>query len=114
MKLIYVAGAYRAPTIFEVDANIRRARDRAADVVRSGNYPVVPHLCTCYMDGLAPDALFLSGGLRLLARCDEVWLVQGWERSEGTRQEIAAALRSGIPVLDEFDYPVTEMREEAA
>ncbi len=101
MRLVYVAGAYRAATLFEVEANIRRARDRAVDVVRAGHYPVVPHLCTGLMDGLASDDHFLAGARELLSRCDEVWLVEGWRRSRGTLLELGVALALGKVVHDE-------------
>lgn len=108
MKLVYVAGPYRAATLFEVEANIRRARERAVDVVRAGHYPVVPHLCTGFMDGLAPDEHFLAGARELLAVCDEVWLVKGWERSSGTLAEIASAFRCYKRVLDHDQSPLVE------
>lgn len=106
MKLVYIAGAYRAKTLFEVEANIRRARERAVDVVRAGHYPVVPHLCTGFMDGLAPDEHFLAGARDLLAQCDEVWLVKGWEASRGTLAEIAWAFRNHKPVYNHDQSPL--------
>lgn len=104
MKLVYVAGPYRAATLFEVEANIRRARDRAVDVVRAGHYPVVPHLCTGFMDGLAPDEHFLAGARALLSRCDEVWLVRDWRTSRGTLRELSLAAELGRAVHDEHHY----------
>jgi hypothetical protein len=106
MKLIYVAGAYRAKELYQVKANIRAAEMRAEDVVRAGHYPIVPHLCTAFMDGLAPDQHFLDGTLEAMMRCDEVWLVTGWEHSHGTRLEIAEAFRQQMDVYDEHGQPV--------
>ncbi len=103
MKLVYVAGPYRAKTIHQVKANVRAAELRAEDVVRAGHYPIVPHLCTAYLDGLAPDEHFLAGTLEAMRRCDEVWLTEGWEHSHGTRLEIAEAWRLGKDVYDEHD-----------
>lgn len=99
MKLVYIAGPYRAATLFELEANIRRARDRAVDAVRAGHYPVVPHLCTGLMDGLADDEHFLAGARELLHRCDELWLVEGWERSAGTLAEVCHAWDVGIRIF---------------
>lgn len=104
MKLVYVAGPYRAKSLHQVKRNIRAAEVRAEDVVRAGHYPVVPHLCTAYLDGLASDEHFLAGTLEAMRRCDEVWLTEGWEASHGTRLEIAEAFRLGKDVLDENGF----------
>ena len=100
MKLVYIAGAYRAETIYQMKRNIRAAELRAEDAVRAGHYPIVPHLCTAWMDGLAPDQHFLDGTLEAMKRCDEVWLCEGWRDSHGSKLEVATALTSGIPVKD--------------
>ena len=100
MKLVYIAGPYRGATPNAVRENIRRAEERAADAVRAGHYPIVPHLCTAWMDGLAPDQHFLDGTLEAMKRCDEVWLCEGWRASHGTQQEVTTALLAGIPVKD--------------
>lgn len=101
MKLIYIAGPYRAATVHGIKQNIRNAEIRAEAVVKFGNYPVSPHLCTAFMDGLAPDEQLLEGGMKMLEMCSEVWLCAGWERSSGTRKEIARAIELGKLVLDE-------------
>ena len=88
--------------------NIRAAELRAEDVVRADHYPIVPHLCTAYLDGLAPDQHFLDGTLEAMRRCDEVWLCEGWESSRGTIQEIAAAFERGMDVYDENGMPLMQ------
>lgn len=97
-RLVYVAGPYRSDTPYNVERNIRRARDVAAAVVMAGHYPIVPHLCTAHMEGLAPDAQFLAGALEAMRRCDEVWVAPGWEYSAGTRSELAEAFALDMPV----------------
>ena len=100
MKLVYIAGPYRGATPNAMRENIRRAEERAADAVRAGHYPIVPHLCTAWMDGIAPDQHFLDGTLEAMKRCDEVWLCEGWRDSHGSKLEVATALASGIPIKD--------------
>lgn len=100
MRLIYVAGPYRAETIAGVVANIAVASAEALRILASGNYPVVPHRNTGLMDGAAPDGQFLAGARELMRRCDEVVVLPGWERSEGTCLEVEAALVCGLPVYD--------------
>lgn len=114
MKIIYVAGPYRSETTDGVRRNIRAAEDRAADVVAAGHYPIVPHLCTGFMDGSAPDDQFLAGSLEAMKRCDEVWLVAGWETSKGTEIEVATALSLGIKVRNESGTPVHQLTIHAA
>lgn len=111
MKLIYIAGPYRAKELHRVKASIRAAELRAEDVVRAGHYPIVPHLCTAYLDGLAPDQHFLDGALEAMRRCDEVWLCEGWESSRGTIQEIAAAFERGMQVIDENGVPLLPLED---
>jgi hypothetical protein len=100
MRLVYVAGRYRAPTTWERDCNIQAARRVGAEVARLGGYPVIPHSNTSHFDGLCDDKFWLDGTLELLRRCDAVILARGWEQSSGTRAEKAEAEMLGIPVFD--------------
>lgn len=102
MKLVYIAGPYRAGTVDGIRQNIERARNVAHAVVTLpdlGYYPVTPHLLTAFFDGAAPDTFFLDGTMELLRRCDAVLLVSGWQKSTGTALEIAEAKRLGMPVF---------------
>lgn len=99
MKLVYVAGPYRAATAWGIECNIQQARDRGAEVVRAGAYPVIPHSNTSHFDGLAPDAFWLDGTLELMRRCDAVLMCGNWERSSGARAEVAEATRLKLPVF---------------
>jgi nucleoside 2-deoxyribosyltransferase len=99
MKLVYIAGPYRAPTTWGVDQNIHRAREIGAIVAGLGAYPIIPHSNTAHMDGAADDVLWLAGTLELMRRCDAVVVAPRWERSTGTRAEIDEAMRLEIPVF---------------
>lgn len=100
MRLIYVAGPYRAATIFGVMEHIEAARREALRILAAGHYPVVPHLNTGLMDGVAPDWQILAGARMLMRRCDEVLLLPGWELSEGTCLEVEDAIAHHMPVYD--------------
>lgn len=99
MKLVYIAGSYRAPTEYEVLKNIERARNVGLYVRKCGACAFVPHSNSAFLGGALPDEFFLAEGLEILSRCDAMVLVQGWETSAGTRAEIAEAERLGIPVF---------------
>lgn len=122
MRLVYVAGPLRAASKREVDANIARAAHVALEVYRSGCLPVVPHLLTRWVEILSitlEDEQFLMAGLiDLMRTCDEVWLMDGWERSEGTWDEVYAALAAEIPIYVYstkerlYGYRVQEIQRE--
>lgn len=102
MRVIYIAGAYRAKTTWERDRNIHAARLRGAEVVSLGAMPLIPHSNTSHMDGLAEDQFWLDGTLELLRRSDAVFTVEGWARSVGATGEVREARARGIPVFHEL------------
>jgi len=89
MKVVWIAGPYRAATAQEIEANIGRAAQRAQQAADEGHFPITPHLLTRGLH--APEALWLSGCLAVAQRADEVWLVDGWADSHGTLEEVRAA-----------------------
>lgn len=100
MKLVYVAGPYRAPTTWEVEQNIQRARRLGAEVAKVGAYPVIPHSNTSHFDGLASDELWLGGTIELMRRCDAVIFAPDWGTSRGSRMERDEAKRLHLPHFD--------------
>ena len=105
MKVIYIAGPYRDERgEWWIRENIRDAEDAALYVWQHGAVALCPHKNTAFFGG-APktkDQMWLEGDLELLERCDALFAIDGWERSEGARQEIDFANRLGIPVLYDF------------
>jgi hypothetical protein len=100
LKLIYIAGPYRAATPWEVEANVRRAEALALEVWRLNAVPVCPHTMSRYFYGSIPEPVALAGCCALLARCDAVIVIPGWEASAGTVKEIDHAGFADIPVFD--------------
>ena len=94
MSLGYVAGKYRG----EVEDNIERAMHVAAALWEAGHVAICPHGNTAHMDGAVADSRFLQGDLVILARCDFLITVEGWEDSVGAVGEVAYAERLGIPI----------------
>jgi len=109
IKIIYVAGPYRAKTPERVRMHISQAKATAVLLAEKGWYPVTPHLNTAEFEQLAPwltDQFYLDGTAELMSRCDAVCLVPGYEFSEGTAEEIDIARKLGIPVYkSEIDVP---------
>lgn len=103
MKLIYVAGPFRAPNAWAIEQNIRRAEELALEVWRLGAACICPHTNTRFFQGAADDAVWLDGDLEILRRCDAVLLTLDWNRSTGARAEVAEASKCGIPCFDNLD-----------
>ena len=101
IKVIYIAGPYRAPTTMGVADNIRAAERIGMIVAESGAMPLIPHANTgIVFTGVSNDMFWLAGTLELMRRCDGVVLMDTWARSTGARGEREEALRLGLPVLD--------------
>jgi len=109
--VVYIAGPFRGPSSFAVHKNVCRAEMWAHTLWEAGFAVICPHLNTAHFDKALPDETFLRGDLTILRRCDAVFLVPGWEKSQGALNEATEAREAGIPVYDSvFDileaYPV--------
>lgn len=103
VKVIYIAGPYRAPNAWEIEQNIRRAEALALEVWKLGAVAICPHANTRYFQGAAPDEVWLRGDLEILRRCDAVLLTPDWERSMGAREEVMRAHAECLPVLHSIE-----------
>lgn len=101
MKLICIAGPYRAATIAGIHNNIELARQAAAEVWAAGFYALCPHMNSAFLDGVAPDEVFLMGGLEMVRRCDAVLVLPSFDgkNSKGTVREANLAVDLGIPCV---------------
>jgi len=117
MKLIYIAGPYRAKTKARRDLHIEQAKLTAVLLLEKGWFPVSPILNTARFEEYCPwvdDQVFLNGTLDLMSRCDAVCLLPGYEFSEGTAGEIAEARRIGMKVYKaEIDVPAPDQHVPA-
>jgi hypothetical protein len=102
MKVIYVAGPYRANGWHFVFENILRARVVARKLWLDGWAVICPHANSILMDG--PDistGTFLDGDLEILRRCDAIYMLDGWVHSAGASSEHEEALRRGLEIYYE-------------
>lgn len=95
--VIYIAGPYSAPTDAEIDLNVNHARRVRDELVAKGWAVICPHANTAYMDNAHPD-VYYTMDLAMLARCDAIMMLDGWEKSKGARMEFAFALTRTITV----------------
>ena len=92
--IVYICSKFRGNIAHNM-AMARRYSRYAADI---GCVPLTPHLwLPQFLSEETERDLAISMDLRLLERCDELW-VCGDEISEGMAREIAHADEAGIPV----------------
>ena len=99
---IYIAGPYTAPTRREREAHVARARQVARAVHRLGVAIVCPHISGIEMEDVRPDldwTWWMEATSQDLETCHAVVVVDGWEGSTGTCQEIKQAARDDQPVF---------------
>jgi nucleoside 2-deoxyribosyltransferase len=99
MRLIYIAGPFRSANDNGVEANIRRAEALGLEVAKLGASPVIPHANTRSLHHHVPESFMLEATLELMRRCDALVLVEGWQDSQGTRDEMCEAHFLGLPVF---------------
>lgn len=105
MKIVYIAGPFRAVTAWGIENNVRRAEEQAVLLVNMfGIMPLIPHANTRFFHGLGSDELWLEGTMELMRRCDAIYMCPGWEQSEGSKAELAEAKSLGIPAFYHDKY----------
>jgi len=99
MKIVYLAGPYRADTAAEVERNIQNARRYHMALTEAGIFSFCPHVHMAHYDGLQEEQWFLDGTMEMMRRCDALVVMPGHAGSDGTRLEINEAKRIGIDIL---------------
>jgi hypothetical protein len=102
MKVLYVAGPYRAASEYQVLQNIREAEAISLELWKMGFAAICPHKNTAFLGGAhdMPDDVWLRGDLEILERCDGVVLTPRWQYSAGAKAEKDHAQKHGIPVIE--------------
>lgn len=94
-KVAYVAGPYR-----NSPEGIRLAIEFAKVLWEEGYAVICPHANSFEFELAVPhDHLFLEGYLEILRRCDVMFVLPGWKKSEGTLAEIELAEEIGIKIV---------------
>jgi hypothetical protein len=98
VKVIYIAGPFRAPNAWEVEKNIRRAEELAFEVNSLGGcIALCPHTNTRFFNGTLTDEFWLEGTKELLRRCDAAMFTDNWSCSFGARAELVLARSRKTP-----------------
>ena len=101
VKVIYVAGPYRAKTEWGLEENLRHAEDAALRLWQEGWCVLCPHKNTAHFGGVCSDDVWIAGTLELLSRCDAIYMLDDWEKSTGAKGELELAKRLGLDVYYE-------------
>lgn len=107
MKLIYVAGKFRAKTEWEIQCNVHTAEILGHQIAMLGFMPIIPHANTRFFHDIKDDKFWLDGTLEILRRCDAVAMVHNWRDSEGATGERNEAINLKIPVF----YSIDDIKE---
>lgn len=100
-KVIYVSGKYRGESEREVFDNIIKARTAALKLWDEGWAVICPHTNSIFMGSQLGDDKFIEGDLEIVARCDAIFMLKGWQDSEGARLELARATEKRLVVYYE-------------
>lgn len=100
MKVVYLAGPYRAETEYGVHQNIQAAERVALEVWRMGAVCICPHKNTAYFGGELPDEVWLEGDRELIRRSDAVLMMDGSLASCGSSSEEQYAASIGKPLFN--------------
>lgn len=102
IPVVFIAGPFSGPTPWDVELNVRHAELAALDVARLGAMPLCPHTNTRFFDKQLTDDFWLRGTIELLSRCDALFAIGNWEKSEGARAEVDFAYKNSIRVFDDY------------
>lgn len=103
--LIYIAGKYTAPTREERQRNIDAAEEAGKHVALQGHVPIIPHRISAHWDDdprfaeWAPEKWLTDYCFPMLARCDAIMLLPGWQDSPGAIQEHKYAQANDIEIF---------------
>lgn len=110
VSLVYICSRFAGADEDEVKEHILQARRFSRFALTRQAVPVTPHLMyPQFLRDSVPQEreLGIAGGLKILRRCDELWVFVVDRISEGMRLEIEAAEHRKIPVR----YFDEDMRE---
>jgi len=99
MKVIYIAGPFRADNAWAVEQNIRKAESLGMAVAKMGHAYLCPHTNSRFFDGTITDKYWLEMTMELMRRCDAVLVAPEYQGSEGTEGEIVEAWNIGMSVF---------------
>jgi hypothetical protein len=99
IPLIFLACKYTEPHTFQIQRNIWNASIYAQEVALLGAVPLCPATIGSNYEGIQDYLWWGEAYMTLMRRCDAVFMVPGYDRSNGATKEEVEALRLGMPVF---------------
>lgn len=102
MDRVYVAGAYSASDVLGVLENIRRGIKQCAKILKEGKYAVYCPWLDHQYHFFEPDITveqYQNNSMAWLEVSNVVIVLPDWEKSKGTKREIARAKQLGIEIV---------------
>jgi hypothetical protein len=104
MLRVYVAGAYSSPNYIDVLNNMRKGMRAATEILLAGFAPFTPWLDYHYQLQLREGEFlnvtnYYEYSLAWLDVSDIMFVLDGWENSQGTITEIQRANKLNIPII---------------
>ena len=103
MKLVYVSGNY---TNGDVAQNVKAAIDAGDRLLEQGYIPFIPHLTHLWaIVSPKPHSTWMMIDGAILGRADAIYMMKGWESSNGAVMELSLAVSMGKEIIYEEDLP---------
>ena len=104
MKKIYIAGKLNAMAV-DYLYNVHKMMVTAQEVKSAGYSVYVPaiDLLMGIMHGYTKYEEYFDNSQPWIECADAIFLVPGWESSEGTKREIALAEKNGVPIFSDIE-----------
>ena len=104
MLKVYVAGKYSDDNVLSMLGNIRKGLRASWLIMEMGMTPYCPWADYSIVlqtpdDGYLTVEQLKACSMEWLRVCDAVYVLDNWETSPGTKEEIAVAASLGIPVF---------------
>ena len=115
--LIYISGPYSADTPDGVQANIEAAEKAAFELLkRTSHIPFIPHTMTAGWEDKMTLEEILTVHFEIVKKCDAIWMIEGWEKSNGAMQELELAKKLGKFIFYNIDeiFPADPYPEQFA
>jgi hypothetical protein len=108
MRIVYIAGRYSGASRTQVAYNIDEARKVALMLAERRIFFICSHTMTAHFETLLGDndpgyEHWIAQSLALLARCNAVLALPGWQHSNGAKREVEYARAYSIPVFEHIE-----------
>ena len=87
--IVFLSGPYTGETLEETENNIKRAELMAVKLWGAGYTVICPHLNTANFENICKCKYedYIEGDLNILEKCDAVFMLRNWRKSNGSRIE---------------------------